>query len=141
MIGIFLNSAARVPFTLLQAHGRADLTAKLHLIELPIFAALLVAGVHAFGITGAALAWTLRVALDTTLLYLAAWMLHRPQRVALASGASLLGMVTAALLVAVYVLSASAQWAFTGVIVLVCAVFALRLIHRERDGTRKATTP
>ena len=141
LIGIFLNSAARVPFTLLQAHGRADLTAKLHLIELPVFAALLVAGVHAFGITGAAVAWTLRVALDTALLYLVAWMLHSPQRAALARGAGLVCVATVAVLAAVYVLSAFAQMALIGAIVVMCAVAALRLVRLTGLGAHKVISP
>src|SRR5690606_37764211 len=56
---------------LLQAHGRADITAKLHLIELPLFATCLVLAVGYFGLMGAALAWVARVALDALLLYVA----------------------------------------------------------------------
>src|SRR4029077_10279948 len=39
--GVFLNSLALVPFTLVQGVGRPDVTAKLHLLELPIYMVVL----------------------------------------------------------------------------------------------------
>jgi len=68
--GIFLNSCAHVSYAYLQSHGHSDLTAQLHLAELPVFAVLLVWAVHAYGVPGAAPVWTLRVALDTGMPYL-----------------------------------------------------------------------
>jgi O-antigen/teichoic acid export membrane protein len=67
-VGIFLNSLAQPPFAVLQGIGRPDLTAKLHLIELPIYIGALWWLAHRFGIVGVAAAWTIRVALDTTAL-------------------------------------------------------------------------
>jgi len=73
-VGVFINSLARVPHALLQGVGRPDLTAKLHLLELPPYAAALWLLVHQFGIVGAAAAWTARIALDTGLLF---WLAGR----------------------------------------------------------------
>jgi len=72
MLGILINGFAHIPFALLQSAGRADLTAKIHLIELPLHAAVLVLLTQAFGITGAAIAWFARVLFDAVLLYLIA---------------------------------------------------------------------
>ena len=141
LIGIFLNSAAHLPYALLQAHGRSDLTAKLHLLELPVFAVLLVAGVHWFGITGAALAWTLRVALDAALLYLTAWWLQRPLRLMLAKGVGLLCLACAVFLLVVYALQGPLQLALTGVLVATCALAALHMLRLNRPGTHKEITP
>lgn len=141
LIGIFLNSAAHLPYALLQAHGRSDLTAKLHLLELPVFAVLLVASVHAFGITGAALAWTLRVALDAALLYATAWWLHTAHRIALAKGVGLLCLATGALLLVVYALHDQVQLALTAIIVVTCAFAALRMLRLTRHGSHKEITP
>lgn len=69
-VGVFINSMAHTPFALVQGAGRPDLTAKLHLIELPIYLFLLWWLLHLYGIVGAAMAWTLRVAIDTILLFL-----------------------------------------------------------------------
>jgi O-antigen/teichoic acid export membrane protein len=71
-IGVFLNSYAQVPFTFIQGAGRADITAKLHLIELPVYIALLFWLLSVQGIVGVAIAWLLRAALDAALLTLIA---------------------------------------------------------------------
>ncbi len=68
-IGVFLNSFAQVPFGLIQSLGRPDLTAKLHLIELPFYLLLLWWLVGSYGITGAAIAWVVRVGLDALFLF------------------------------------------------------------------------
>ena len=68
-LGVAANCLAYLPFTLLQARGRADLTGKLHLFELPLYLALLLALVSRNGIEGAAIAWFARCAIDAILLY------------------------------------------------------------------------
>ena len=73
-IGVFINSLAFVPFGMVQSAGRPDLTAKLHLLELPIYLLLLWFLLNAYGIVGAAVAWVVRVAIDTILLFV---MSHR----------------------------------------------------------------
>lgn len=70
-IGVLINSLGLIPFTLLQAIGRADLTAKVHLAELAPFLVLVWILTAQFGLVGTALAWVLRVASDSTLLLLA----------------------------------------------------------------------
>jgi O-antigen/teichoic acid export membrane protein len=67
-VGVLANSLAQVLFALVQGVGRPDLTAKLHLLELPFYLALLWLLVERFGIKGAAAAWTLRVCFDLLLL-------------------------------------------------------------------------
>src|SRR5207245_5800245 len=73
-VGVFINGIAQVFATHLQGIGRPDLTAKLHLIELPIYVPALWLAIHYFGIVGAAMAWTVRVALDGALLF---WLTRR----------------------------------------------------------------
>ncbi len=68
-VGTAVNCAAYLPFTLLQARGRADLTAKTHFAELPIYLVLLSILVSAWGIEGAALAWAVRCAADAAVLF------------------------------------------------------------------------
>jgi len=68
-VGVFINSLAYVPFALLQGVGRPDLTATLHLVELPLYLGLLWWLVSARGIEGAAIAWTARVAVDALFLF------------------------------------------------------------------------
>lgn len=72
MLGILINGFAHIPFALLQSAGRSDITAQIHMAELPLYAAALIVLAHQFGITGAAIAWFGRVLFDTVLLYLIA---------------------------------------------------------------------
>ena len=68
-LGLWFNGLANMPYTLLQAQGRPDLTAKCHLAELIPYCAFLVFALHFWGVAGAALAWTLRVTADAVLLF------------------------------------------------------------------------
>lgn len=80
LVGVFFNSCAFLPFAQLQANGRSDITAKLHLLELPVFAAILYWAANRYGVNGAALAWAARVALDAVFLYIAAAVLDKWHR-------------------------------------------------------------
>ncbi|OFW08133.1 MAG: hypothetical protein A3H27_03825 [Acidobacteria bacterium RIFCSPLOWO2_02_FULL_59_13] len=71
-LGLLVNCLAHIPFMLLQAAGRADLTAKLHVIELPAYLLLLVWLLPRAGIEGAALAWSVRCILDAAVLFIIA---------------------------------------------------------------------
>jgi O-antigen/teichoic acid export membrane protein len=68
-VAVLINSMAQVPFTLLQSVGRPDVTAKFHLLELPVYLVTLFFLARHFGITGVAVAWLLRVMLDSFLLF------------------------------------------------------------------------
>jgi O-antigen/teichoic acid export membrane protein len=71
-VGVLANSIAFVPFTFVQGVGRPDLTAKLHLLELPVYFTLLFLLIRAYGIEGAAIAWAFRTILDALALLLIA---------------------------------------------------------------------
>lgn len=68
-VAVFINALAQVPSAHLQSAGRPDITAKLHAFEVPVYAVMLFTLVHKMGITGAALAWMLRVSLDAVVLF------------------------------------------------------------------------
>jgi O-antigen/teichoic acid export membrane protein len=68
-IGALINAAAYMPASFLHAAGRPDVTAKVHMIELPLYVPLAWWLIHSFGIEGAAVAWVLRVSLDAALLF------------------------------------------------------------------------
>lgn len=67
-IGVFANSVGSMYYSAIHAGGRADLTAKMHLFELPIFTTSLFFGISQFGVAGAATVWTLRMILDALIL-------------------------------------------------------------------------
>lgn len=68
LIGIFFNSLATLPYTLIHAKGNPKITTIMHCIELIVYIFLLSILVEKFGLTGAAMAWTIRVFIDYILL-------------------------------------------------------------------------
>jgi O-antigen/teichoic acid export membrane protein len=75
-VGVFLNGLAQVASALLQGVGRPELTALLHVIELPFYLVSAWLFIRAHGSEGAALAWTARTALDLVFFLAAAcWVL------------------------------------------------------------------
>lgn len=68
-IGVLINGLAHIPFVLVQGAGRADLTGKLHLLELPLYVVLLWWLTGNYGVIGAGLAWTARVTVDGAVLF------------------------------------------------------------------------
>jgi O-antigen/teichoic acid export membrane protein len=71
LVGFVLCSFAQIPFTDIQARGRSDLTAKIHLLEVVPFLAVMLYLSDRYGAIGAAVAWTLRNFADYALLSLA----------------------------------------------------------------------
>jgi O-antigen/teichoic acid export membrane protein len=67
-VGVLVNSVAQIPFALIQSAGRADLTAKLHIAELPVYLVLLWWLLEQYGVVGAAIAWTIRAGVDALVL-------------------------------------------------------------------------
>ena len=70
-IGFCINGAGQVPFLALQAVGASRTVALWHSAQLIPYAAFLYCAVLAYGILGAAVVWTARVAIDTAFLYIA----------------------------------------------------------------------
>lgn len=68
-IGLFVNSMSFVPFALLQAIGRADITAKLNLFEMPLYFASLFWALSQWGIVGAAIVSSARLMMNACLLF------------------------------------------------------------------------
>jgi O-antigen/teichoic acid export membrane protein len=67
--GVFLNCLGQLALSIVQASGRPRWSALLHLSELPFYLAALVLLVRARGIEGAAIAWFLRVLIDTAVMF------------------------------------------------------------------------
>jgi O-antigen/teichoic acid export membrane protein len=67
-LGVFANAIGSMYYALLHAKGRADITAKLHVVELPIFIVALIFMIAAHGVVGAAWTWVGRMTVDAILL-------------------------------------------------------------------------
>ncbi|MGZ4788956.1 MAG: flippase [Terriglobales bacterium] len=97
-VGVLVNSVAQVPYGLIQAVNRPDLTAKVHLYELPLYIVLVVSAVHFDGIAGAALAWTVRLTVEAVVLVVLARRVvamensYRPLAIAMMLAFSALGL-------------------------------------------------
>jgi O-antigen/teichoic acid export membrane protein len=70
-LGIFFNAIGFFPYSLLQGVGKPNVTGIFHLAELPVHTVLVWVLVTRMGITGAAIASTIRVLLDCILLFVA----------------------------------------------------------------------
>lgn len=137
-VGVFINSLAQIPFALVQGAGRPDITAKLHLAELPFYFLALWWMINVYGIKGVAIAWTARVTVDTVALFaVARWLLPTTApaigRMALTFGAALLslslGTLTAVLMMKVLFLAVA-------MIIFVPAAWLLILTDEERVFVR-----
>lgn len=74
-LGMLLSSLAQAPYGLIQAIGRPDITAKLHIIELPLYLIYFSILVSKYGINGAAISWFLRVTISYIILTILAKLL------------------------------------------------------------------
>ncbi len=78
-VAMLVNSIGYIAQSVVQANGRADLTAKLLVLELAAYIPYLWLLISTWGIEGAAVAWLLRVTISTVALYIMAeWCLLRP---------------------------------------------------------------
>jgi len=138
-VAILVNSMAQLPYALLQGLGRADLPAKFHLLELPLYAGLLWAGVHWFGVAGAAGAWLIRVTLDAALLFGAAQRTQgiaaRPWIRAVSRGLAVPSLGLLAVAAPALTLTDSPAWGLAGVVggLMVFAVSAWRYSLDDRE--------
>ena len=102
-VGVFVNSLGYVPFALLQAADRPDLTCKLNLIETPAYCIALWWVIQRYGIAGAACIWTIRLSVNAAILFLLCRRFVRVEGsfawgMPLLAGFSLASLLTGALL-------------------------------------------
>jgi O-antigen/teichoic acid export membrane protein len=71
--GVLINSIAHVPSSMIQAIGRPEVNAKIHTLELPVYLLLAWWLIGHYGILGAAIAWVVRAAVDTTCFFIAGY--------------------------------------------------------------------
>ena len=146
LVGLVVLSIGAVPFTLVQALGRPQWSATIHLVELPIHAVITWFSVKTFGIIGAAGAWSLRAIYDAALFDASVRrMLGRRERAPLASTArATLAIAAAATLVSALAVSLHSTSTMTVVVGSVCvlayaaAVWNWALERSERTAVLSA---
>lgn len=67
--GILVNCLAHIPFTLIQSAGKPRVTALIHCFEFPLFIVMVLWLTSEFGLLGAAVAWLIRMVVDTVLMF------------------------------------------------------------------------
>lgn len=80
LVGIWANAMVAPHFTRLLAEARLRPIVLAYVVQLPLYFGMLVFGLERWGVMGAAIAWTARVALDTVLLLAIAGALGRTIR-------------------------------------------------------------
>jgi O-antigen/teichoic acid export membrane protein len=132
-VGVFLNSHANVPYGLVQSAGRPDLTAKLHLAELPFYLLILWWLLNDYGIVGAAIAWVLRMVVDTIILFVMASRLlstsaHFTRRLLFTACIALFSLALATVVIGLVM-----KWLFILLMLLLFAVGAWLFILTRED--------
>jgi O-antigen/teichoic acid export membrane protein len=103
---------------LLQAVNRPDLTAKVHLCEVPLYVLAATVAIHLFGLTGAAIVWTMRLTVEALVLFVMARRL-------VVRGALQSRFVIAIALALVLVLAASIPMDLAAKVITAVAVLSL----------------
>lgn len=71
-VGVLFNSLAYIPYAFIEGIGRPDITAKIQLVELPIFLVAIYYMTISKGIYGVALVWMIRMIIDSIILFFVA---------------------------------------------------------------------
>jgi O-antigen/teichoic acid export membrane protein len=119
--GGWINGLAFVPHGLLQSQGRPDVTGKFHAAEVLPFIGILWGLTSAYGISGAALAWSLRCAADAACLF---WVAGMPRRILIQAIVLPLLLLSSSQVAALYV----GQGLWTSLLAAVVAGFAGTLL-------------
>ncbi len=139
LAGVLFLGVAHLPHALIAGLGRPDITTKIHLLEIPLYLLALWAGIHAFGVEGAAMAWALRVAADAVLLGWAAARLAPALR-GIVRMAIRAGIATALLLLALLLapVPEGVRAALGAAGALACALLGWSFVldHEARDEAR-----
>lgn len=132
-LGLFINSFSKNVLNLVQAAGRPDISAKIHLIELPIYVACLWWALKVHGVAGAAYAWLFRMMLDFSFLGAACTRLNKDFVRPLAQTA-LYATVFGLVLFGIMSLESFERRVFAGAAAMLCAtVTGFSLLWRLRS--------
>jgi len=136
--GLLVNALGCAALFALQASGRPDLPARFHVAELIFYVPLLYWLAARHGLEGAAIAWSVRVAIDALLLTTAALRRFPLGRDALARLLATTALGLAGLGVAAAIESTAVKATATALVVLASAALAPRLLAAARAEGRTA---
>lgn len=135
-IAVFVNAIGQAGYAALQAGGRSDVAAKLHVVELPLYFALLYVLLTRVGLVGVAIAWGLRMAIDTGLQLWLAGRLFAPLRAGSARALRIVGGAGALLVLCAAVAPLGARVTVAAALLPAIAVVGwLRLLTPDERAT------
>jgi O-antigen/teichoic acid export membrane protein len=141
-VGVLISSLNQIPFGLVQS-GRPDLTAKLAIVELPVYLAGFLLLLDAYGIEGAAAAWAARAAAEAIILLFIVHRLSPRSTAALGHMGPTVAAVAVAFTVGFQLTGLPAKIAFVALVLLAFAPLAwfrvLGLDERLRVRSRLRT--
>lgn len=134
LLGVWVNALVIPHHARLMATGNPRTVVMIYLIQIPIYLAMLWAGLQYWGVVGAAGAWSLRVFIDTSMLLYVNHALSKTLRIAVPYAVLIL---TASAGVLVFNLQPLAHWAL-GISLLGLSMFKDRdlLIHTIKALTK-----
>jgi O-antigen/teichoic acid export membrane protein len=129
VIGIWSNSLALVIAVKLQAQGKPRFLALLHLAEVVPFLVFLYFGVRILGVTGAALAWSLRCLIDALIIF-KLQKVHLDTSEVVKNGAALLAISAFSLVLPI---GTALHW----IIVVTLSLFTIMRAWRNRPASAR----
>jgi O-antigen/teichoic acid export membrane protein len=121
-IGVLVNATALMPLTLIQAAHRPDLPAKLHAIEVPFYLIAEYVFIRIWGVEGAAITWSVRVIIDTVVVWvIAGWIIPGTRAIAVRMAAGI-GAVLGLAAIGIWL-----PFSLAGQLVFVAAAIAISL--------------
>jgi O-antigen/teichoic acid export membrane protein len=137
---VFVNVAGQMAYTVLQASGRADVTGRLHLLELLPYLGALWALLRGAGTTGVVIAWGLRVLVDSAALLRAAAAVQPECATALRRLAWRTAAGAPLVLAPAWIPGVGARAAYAGAVLAAYTVYvATRLIAAEERALLRQT--
>ena len=129
--GVLVNSVAQIIFAKVQGAGRADWTAKMHLLEVIPYIIILWIALKQFGIAGAAFAWFLRVTIDMLGLAYAAGKLNANNNSAIAKPLLLTMLGVVPLIASIQISSLAVRFVLALTIMSIYLIIALQRLRSD----------
>ena len=131
-VGVVANCVGQTALTVIQAAGRTDWIAKLHIAEVGPYLIVLCLGALEYGVMGVAVAWTLRAAIDAVLMMCMANRILREPAVSVARNAiALLAMCLLVILISL-VDSLLVRVGFAAIIAVSCVGMTIGVYRAGR---------
>lgn len=138
LLGYWVNAFGIIPYSRLQASGRPDVVTMALLAQLPFYVTAMYWAVTSYGLTAAAIIFSIRTAIDYLLLHRLSSGHWRVSPLIMLNGAIMLCAAIANLSLQAF----SAAWLLSGLLAFfIMAVFLIRNIPRELQGLLQRIIP